>query len=92
MRRLHRPGWSGTALSLALAATLGLASCGDEGPAAAPAPGTDPVASTLAAPTSDAETPGPHPIQFLNGLAAGVEAAGDPDALLFVYLGRHQPT
>ena len=87
MRRLHRPGWSSTALLLALTATLGLAACGDDGPAPA-SPGTASVTSQ----GPEAATTAPHPIRFVKGLAAGVAAASGPDALLFVYVARHRPT
>jgi len=72
---------------LAVAALLGLAACGDEGATTASVPDAGGEA-----PASETPPAGPHPIQFVKGLAAGVEAAGDPDALLFVYLARHHPT
>lgn len=86
MRRPSPPRPSSlAALLLALGALLGLTGCGDDGPTPASGP-----ASAATAPTSEAAAP--HPIRFTRGLAAGVEAAGDPDALLFVYVARHRPT
>lgn len=72
---------------IALLLALGLVACGGE----APAPGPETGGPQPTAP-HDVEPSAPHPIEFVKGLAAGVEAAGDPDALLFVYLARHHPT
>lgn len=45
---------------------------------------------------STVRPPDPHPvprgITFVDGFEAGAEASEDPDALLFVYVGRHNPT
>ena len=88
MSRPHRlPFPAALATLLAVVALLGLAACGDEGTPTASAPDAGPVS-----PTPETPPASPHPIEFVKGLAAGVEAAGDPDALLFVYLARHRPT
>ncbi len=86
MRRLHRIP---IPFLLAVAVALGLAACGDDGPTPRPTPD---AGSAVTAPTPDAAPSVPEPIRFVKGVAAGIEAAGDPDALLFVYLGRHSPT
>jgi hypothetical protein len=60
---------------------LALTACGEDGatPSAGP-PEPEPAPRE------------PHPIEFVDGFAAGREAAGDDDALVFVYVGRHHPT
>ena len=88
MSRPHRlPFPTALASVLAIAALLSLAACGDEGATTTAGPDAGPEA-----PASETPPASPHPIEFVKGLAAGVEAAGDPDALLFVYLARHRPT
>lgn len=82
-------------LPILFACLLLLAACGGDAPApvadpgdpAAPPPETPPGA-TLETPPS----PDPREIAFIDGFPAGVEAAGDPDALIFVYVGQHHPT
>lgn len=83
MRRLHR-----LRFLIALLPALAFAACGDEAPTQTPTPtpGETPVAEAPEPATT------PKPIRFVKGFAAGVEAAGDADALLFVYVARHKPT
>jgi hypothetical protein len=73
------------------AGVLSLAACGDDEPANTTSP-------ELPAPEAAPPTPLPptpteaKTLTFVDGFAAGAKKASDPDDVLFVYVGRHNPT